>query len=267
MTGAAMLAARASLRTGLGISVLATTPSALAVAPPEEIIYFPLPETADGSVALSAMQKFDDQLERASAYLIGPGMTEHPDTMAFMQTFIEKIDKPAIIDADALNAIAKKPGLKIGNASEVVITPHPKEMSRLLGVPMSEVQANRIATAERARDKFGCNIVLKGAHTVVATVDGTTWIIPCGNPGMATAGSGDVLSGIIGGLLAQGMPAQHAAVAGTYLHAAAGDLAAHTHGEDGMVASSITEALPTVLSEIRLGEFTGTELEEMILGM
>lgn len=267
MTGAAMLAARASMRTGLGISVLATTASALSTAPPEEIIYFPLPETESGSIASSAIGEFANQLERATAYLIGPGMTEHDDTVKFVHEFVGMIDKPAVIDADALNAISRNPELKIGNASECVLTPHPKELSRLLGISTAEVQADRIAAAEKARDKFGCSVVLKGAHSVVATIDGTTWIIPCGNPGMATAGTGDVLAGIIGGLLAQGVPAQHAAIAGTYLHATAGDLAAFTHGEDGMVASSIIEALPMVLADIRSGEYTGSDLEEMILDM
>ena len=267
MAGAGMLASRASLRTGVGVTVFASTKSALSVAPPEEIVYQELPETETGSISSAAMEQIKSDRDRASAYVIGPGLTTHNETVKFVHQFVAVLEKPTVIDADALNAIADASAIKFANGSEIVMTPHPKEMSRLLGITVAEVQADRIAAAEKGRDKYGCTVVLKGAHTVVATVDGTTWIIPCGNPGMATAGAGDVLSGIIGALLAQGVPAQHAAVAGTYLHAAAGDLASATHGEDGMVASNIIEALPEVLAQIRSGEYTGTDLEEMLLSM
>jgi hydroxyethylthiazole kinase-like uncharacterized protein yjeF len=267
MTGAAMMAARSALRTGVGISVLATPKSVIQSLPPEEIIYRSLSETEFGTIAPTALTELETEFEQASAILLGPGLTTNVETIRFVHDFVRSIKKPSIIDADALNAIAQDKQASFGNPSEMVFTPHPKELSRLLGVSVAEIQSDRIGAAERARDRFKCNIVLKGARTVVATVDGGTWIIPCGNPGMATAGSGDVLSGIIGSLLAQGVHAGHAAVAGAYLHAASGDYAADSYGEDGMVASNIMEALPMVLADIRSDEFTGTELEQMVLSL
>lgn len=267
MTGAAMMAARSALRTGVGISVLATAKSVVPSLPPEEIIYRALPETEFGTIAPAALTQLETEFEQATAVLLGPGLSTNVETIKFVHDFVRSLKKPSIIDADALNAIAQDKQASFGLAAEMVFTPHPKELSRLLGSSVGDIQADRIGAAEKARDRFGCNIVLKGARTVVATVDGGTWIIPCGNPGMATAGAGDVLSGIIGSLLAEGVHAPHAAVAGAYLHAAAGDLAAYSHGEDGMVASNIMEALPVVLADIRADEFTGTEIEQMVLSL
>jgi len=226
-----------------------------------------LPETEFGTIAPPALGELDTEFEQATAILLGPGLSTNVETIRFVHEFVRTLKKPSIIDADALNAIAQDKQATFGNPSEMVFTPHPKELSRLLGISVSDIQSDRIAAAEKARDRFGCNIVLKGARTVVATVDGATWIIPCGNPGMATAGAGDVLSGIIGSLLAQGVHAPHAAVAGAYIHAAAGDYAADSYGEDGMVASNIMEALPMVLADIRSDEFTGTDLEQMVLSL
>jgi ADP-dependent NAD(P)H-hydrate dehydratase / NAD(P)H-hydrate epimerase len=267
MTGAAMMAARSSLRTGVGISVLATPKSVIPSLPPEEIIYRSLPETAFGTIAPAALSELETEFEQASALLLGPGLSTNVETIKFVHDFVKQLKKPAIIDADALNALAQDKSLSFGSPADMVFTPHPKELSRLLGISVGDIQSDRLGVAERARDKFGCTIVLKGARTVVATVDGASYIIPCGNPGMATAGSGDVLSGIIGALLAEGLSASHAAVAGAYIHAAAGDLAAFSHGEDGMVASNIMDAIPVVLADLRSDEFTGTELEQMVLSL
>lgn len=269
MTGAAMLACRSALRSGVGISVLATPASLLTRLPAEEVIYRPLAETEFATISGAALVELETEMEQSSAVLIGPGLSSNVDTIKFVHEFMRKVRLPLIVDADALNAIAqnKNASNEFQNAEEMIFTPHPKELSRLMAQPVGEIQADRIAAAERARDKFGCNIVLKGAHTVVATVHDGTFIIPCGNSGMATAGAGDVLSGVIGSFLAQGMKAGQAAVAGAYIHAAAGDLAADSHGEDGLVASNIMEALPVVLSDMRAGEFMGSELEQMVLSL
>lgn len=267
MTGAAILAARSALRSGAGLAVLATAKSIVHNLPAEEIIYRALPDTEFGTIASSAIQDLETELEISNAILVGPGLSSNIETIKFVQEFLRVVRKPCIVDADGLNAIAQSKQFSLGAPSTAVFTPHPKELSRLLEIPVAEIQMDRIAAAEKARDKFGCNIVLKGAHSVVATVDSGTHIIPSGNPGMATAGSGDVLSGIIGSFLAQGMSAADAAIAGAYIHGAAGDLAAYTHGEDGMVASDIMDAVPMVLADLREDEFSGTDLEEMVLSI
>jgi NAD(P)H-hydrate epimerase len=267
MTGAAMLSARTSLRAGTGITVLATAKSVIGSLPAEEIIYRPVDATEFGTISPAALSDLEHESELSTALLIGPGLSSNVETIRFVQDFLRNVKQPCIVDADALNAIAQDKQFSLTAGEEVVFTPHPKELSRLLGIGVGEIQADRMTAAEKARDKFSCNIVLKGAHTVVATVTGDSYIIPCGNSGMATAGSGDVLSGIIGAFLAQGMPAHNAAVAGAYVHAAAGDLAAFTYGEDGMVASNIMESVPMVLADLRAHEFTGTELEQMVLSL
>lgn len=267
MTGAAMLCARAALRSGVGIAVLATAKSAIPSLPPEEIIYRPLADTEFGTMSTAAIAELETELEQSSAVAIGPGLSSNVETIKFVHEFLPRIKKPCIVDADGLNAMSQSKSTTLGAPDQTILTPHPKELSRLLGISVSEIQSDRISAAERGRDKFGCNVVLKGAHTVVATASGATYIIPAGNPGMATAGAGDVLSGIIGAFLAQGIAPQHAAVAGAYVHAAAGDIAAFSHGEDGMVASNIMEAVPLVLADLRSYEFTGTDLEQMVLSI
>ncbi|MFC1654919.1 NAD(P)H-hydrate dehydratase, partial [Myxococcota bacterium] len=129
-----------------------------------------------------------------------------------------------------------------------ILTPHPGEMARLLGSTVAEVQKDRLATARRAANKYGCVVVLKGAGTVVADRDGSAYVVPTGNPGMASGGTGDVLTGIIGSLLSQGKDACEAACVGAYVHGQAGDLAMETKGEHGLAAGDMIEALPSVLA-------------------
>jgi NAD(P)H-hydrate epimerase len=261
MPGAAMLAARSALRTGVGLSVLATTKSLIPHLPAEEVIYRDLPETDSGTISKQALEALSKELQSASALAIGPGLTANAETIQFVQQLVKSLSKPAIVDADGLNALAEDKDFVLSNPEDVVFTPHPKELSRLLGMSTAEIQADRLGAAAKAVSKFGCNIVLKGAHTVVATPAGGSFIIPTGNAGMATAGSGDVLTGIIGALLAQGIPAAHAAVAGAYIHGAAGDTASLHVGEDGMIASDIAEAIPEVIADLRSHAYVGSDLE------
>ncbi len=267
MSGAAMLSSRTALRTGSGIAVLATAKSVIDHLPPEEIIYRRLSETEFGTINHAAISELETEIDQCQAILIGPGLSSNVQTIKTVQELLSAVKKPCIVDADALNALAQSKQFVLGSPKTTVFTPHPKELSRLLGICVEEIQQDRTKAAEGASKKFGCNIVLKGAHTVVATVEHGTYIIPGGNSGMATAGAGDVLSGVIGSFLAQGMDAGFAAIAGAYIHAAAGDLAAFSHGEDGMVASNIMEAVPVVLADLRADEFAGTELEQMILSI
>src|SRR5262249_37838596 len=150
-------------------------------------------------------------------------------------------------------------------AARFVLTPHPRELSRLMGVSTQEIQSNRIDAARKAAAKFGCVVILKGARSVVASQEDEIFINSTGNAGMATAGSGDVLSGVVGGLLAQGLGPLSAAVAGAYIHGAAGDLAAEDLGEDGTIAGDILTFVPSVLAKLRAGAFR-SRLETQLFG-
>jgi NAD(P)H-hydrate epimerase len=265
MVGAAVLAAKTALRTGVGLSILATPRSLVAHLPPQELICHPLPETDAGSIGQDAVPLVESAMEKADAVVLGPGISQDKLTVRFVHDIVKKITKPCIIDADALNAIAQKPECWPAEAGHFVLTPHPKELSRLMGMSTEEIQSNRIAAAQKASAKFGCVVVLKGARSIVASPEDEVFINSTGNAGMATAGAGDVLSGVIGGLLAQGLGPLSAAVAGTYIHGAAGDLAAEELGEDGTIAGDIMTFVPSVLTKLRNGEFR-SRLETQLFG-
>jgi NAD(P)H-hydrate epimerase len=155
-----------------------------------------------------------------------------------------------VVDADALNALAGSPDALRKARAPRVVTPHPGEMARLLGTSADEVQRDRVGTAQRFAKAHGAVVVLKGAGTVIATPEGTAFINTTGNPGMATGGTGDVLTGVIGGLLAQGCGPTEAACLGVHLHGLAGDLAAKEKGEAGLIAGDVIEKLPEAIQQI-----------------
>ena len=266
MTGSCMLSSRSVLRSGAGYVVLATARSVVEHLPAEEIVYLPLSDTKYGALDTNALNELEEELRQADAVLLGPGLGGKDTTVKLVEALLSRIDRPCIVDADGLNAIAQLNLLKLKKAENFVFTPHPKELERLTGMPVAKIQADRIGAAQSAVDRFGCTIVLKGAHTVVSTPNDGTYIIPTGNSGMATPGSGDVLSGIIAALLAGGLRPPQAAVAGAYIHGAAGDLAADKLGEDGMVAHDIMDAVPLVIAEIKDGDFEGRQIEYEVLG-
>lgn len=267
MTGAALMASKSSLRSGAGLVILATPRALLPNLPGEEIIYRGLSQTEVGSISLEALSDLEAEMERAEVMVIGPGLSSNMETIQFVHELIKKVRVPCVIDADGLNALSQNPKILAETEGGFVFTPHPKELSRLMGKTVKEVQADRIRAAQDAAKRFGATIVLKGAHSVVATPDDDVFIVPTGNSGMATAGSGDVLSGIIAGLLAQGMNRTWAAVAGTYIHGAAGDLAASDLGEDGMLAGDILNYVPIAIKSIRDGSFPGSKLEQSLSGL
>lgn len=264
MTGAALMSARSCLKSGAGLAVLSSPKTVVPAFPPEEIIYRALPETAQGTISADAVKELESEMERAQVMVIGPGLSDNEETVGFVHELVKKVRVPCVIDADGLNALSKNTKVLSDTEGGFVFTPHPKELSRLMGKPVKEIQADRIRSAQEAAKRFGATIVLKGANTVVATPDDDVFIIPTGNSGMATAGSGDVLSGIIAGLLAQGMNRTWAAVAGAYIHGAAGDFAAAELGEDGMVASDILSFVPITIKMLREGAFPGSILERTI---
>lgn len=266
MSGASVLAARTVLRSGAGMSVLATPKSLVKNLPAEEIIYCALSETESGTISGSALKDLETELEAAQVCIIGPGLSDDAETSDFVQELIKKVRIPAVIDADGLNALSQNPKVLADTEGGFIFTPHPKELSRLMGRTTREIQSDRIRSAQEAAKRFGAIIVLKGAHTVVATPDDDVFIITTGNSGMATAGAGDVLSGVIAGLLAQGMSSKWAAIAGAYIHGAAGDMAAAELGEDGMIASDITGYIPVVLKLLREGQYPGSAIEQNMYG-
>ncbi|MGB9613633.1 MAG: NAD(P)H-hydrate dehydratase, partial [Candidatus Margulisiibacteriota bacterium] len=233
MSGAAYLTARAALRSGAGLVYLAVPQSIQKLVAPKtrEVITLGLPETKEGTIALKALSL----VEKISAdcVAIGPGLTTHEETKEFVRKLILQIrSKWLIVDADGLNSIADNQTILKKAKSPVVITPHPGEMSRLFGQPIKKIQKNRINFAKLAAKKWKVKVVLKGAYTVVSNGK-DTWINSSGNPGMASAGVGDVLTGMLAGLLPQGVDLPTI----VYLHGLAGDLASKEKGERGMIAS------------------------------
>lgn len=267
MTGASIMSAKSCLRSGAGLAVLATPRSLLRHLPPEEIIYRGLSETDSGSIALAALSDLESEMEQAEVMVIGPGLSSNLETIKFVHELIRKVRVPCVVDADGLNALSQNTKVMNDTEGGFIFTPHPKELSRLMGKSVRDIQADRIRSAQEAAKRFGVTVVLKGAHSVVATPDDDVYIVPTGNSGMATAGSGDVLSGVIAGLLGQGMNRTWAAVAGTYIHGAAGDLAAGELGEDGMIAGDIMNMVPSAMKMLREGSFPGSKLEQVLSGM
>jgi NAD(P)H-hydrate epimerase len=189
----------------------------------------------------------ESALEFAStknAVVLGPGLSLHPETQAFVLKFVRHCAVPLLVDADGLNALSVKPSTLQERKTPCVITPHPGEMGRLLKLKTETVQGNREGVAIEAARRFGCTAVLKGHRTVVADVTGEVFVNPTGNNGLAKGGTGDVLSGIIGALVAQGLGAFPAALLGVYAHGLSADIAARGKTPRGMTASDVVECLP-----------------------
>jgi NAD(P)H-hydrate epimerase len=186
--------------------------------------------------------------ERGGALVVGPGIGRSDGALEFARALVRRSVVPVLLDADGLNAHAERLGDLRAAGAPVVMTPHEGELGRLLGCPSDEVKAHRLACARRASADSGAIVVLKGDDTIVARPDGFVAVSPGGSPALATAGTGDVLSGVIGALLAKQMDPFAAACAGVRLHALAGGLAAERrHGPDGVVASDVIALLPVAL--------------------
>lgn len=259
MSGAGVLAATSALKVGAGLSYLATPKSLINAVPAEELVQKALPETETQSISAAALKEVTEMAGKTSSVVLGPGLSQAPDTIKFVHDLLDLIHKPCVLDADALNALAEKPEAMPADARHIVITPHPLELSRLTGIPVNELLADRVKAALDAAKRFNCVVVFKGAHSLIANADGDVYINPTGNSGMATAGSGDVLSGIIGGLMAQGLSAFDAACAGVYIHGKAGDIAAASLGAAGIVAGDIRASIPLALMSIAAGDISTLE--------
>jgi NAD(P)H-hydrate epimerase len=245
-SGAAALAGLSALRSGVGLCTIATPADALSDvqghAP--ELMGVALPAAA--VLGPSHLDVLLAAAEGKDALVIGPGIPRGPETHLLLEALLGRLDVPVLVDADGLNAIAGHADLLSRSRAPVVLTPHPGEMARLVGKTVPEVQANRIASATDFARTRRTVMVLKGARTVVADPRGQVRVNPTGNPGMATGGTGDVLSGMVGAFLAQGLAPFDAASVGVLAHGLAGDAAARRWGRLGLIASDLTAALGEV---------------------
>lgn len=246
MAGAAIMAGKAALRCGIGLLKIAVPKSIYPVCTTNilESVYYPLEETSNGVISSKNTDFLLEMCEKSSAIVIGCGLSVCDDTKNLVQSVITNCEKPLVIDADALNCICNKPEILKNLKAPAIITPHPGEMARLLHSTPKTVNLNRENTAIDFAKKFGVVTVLKGAGTIIASPDGEVYINHTGNSGMATGGSGDVLSGIIGSLLAQGASPINAAAAGVFLHGTIGDLAAEKLGKISMLPTDMIDMIP-----------------------
>lgn len=245
-TGAAALAAKAALRSGAGLVTVATRPECLQpiMAHAPEIMGVEL--VAEGPLGLSDFNSILEAADGKQAVVIGPGIERGDETVRLLGSLLEELTIPCVLDADALNAISTNVALLDKAKGEILLTPHPGEMARLIGKTTGEVNADRIGVARGFATQHSVVLMLKGARTVISRHDGAVFINPTGNAGMATGGSGDVLAGLAGALLAQGLSTEDAAVVGAWAHGAAGDLAAAKRGQLGLIASDLTDHLGDV---------------------
>jgi NAD(P)H-hydrate epimerase len=251
-TGAAVLAGRAALRTGVGLCTIAVPASQqpIVAAQVPEYMTEAMPETPARSLSLAARDRLAELARGMDAVALGPGLSLDPETQELARLLVRDLDRPMVVDADALTALAGHPDLLRHAAGPRALTPHPGEMARVRATGIDAVQADRIEVARRFAREHGVALALKGAGTVIAGPDGHVAINPTGNPGMAKGGSGDVLTGVVGALLAREVDVVSALRAGCYLHGLAGDVAARDRGEHAMIASDLIESLPRALHEL-----------------
>jgi hydroxyethylthiazole kinase-like uncharacterized protein yjeF len=251
-TGAATLAATAALRGGTGLVTLGIPEGLNAIMEVKltEAMTVPLAQTGEGSLALRAREEIEGLFPGKSALAIGPGLSTHPETVALVRHLVAHCPLPMVIDADGLNALAGALGVLDGRKAETLLTPHPGEMGRLVGLSSAEVQGDRLGVATRFSRDHGCWLVLKGARSLVSGPDGRVYVNPTGNPALASGGSGDVLTGLIGGFLARGWPMERAGLAGCYLHGLAADRLARRMGSFGVLAGELPDVVPLLMEAL-----------------
>ena len=248
VTGAAKLVASGAGRAGAGYVFVAAPVSALPVIQSglTETVFVPLPETSEGTVATAALGLVLEHLDGAHALAIGPGLTQHPETARFIRELVRVSPVPSVVDADALNAFAGAPEALADRKSDAVLTPHVGEFARLSHHPAADVLGDRLAMTRELARRVRAPVLLKGSRTVIAAPDGRVLINPTGSPTLATAGTGDVLTGAIAGLLARGASTLEASAAGAYLHGVAGMLAGRDNG-DSTLAGDLPGLLPRAI--------------------
>ena len=252
-TGAAAMTSEAALRVGAGLVTLGIPRSLNAIMEMKltEVMTHPLSETESLTLASGAWDEIIELLNSADVVALGPGLSRVPETVSLVQSLCRQIRIPKVIDADGLNALAENRGIMKELGPQTILTPHPGEMARLIGCSIYDVQSDRINIARDFAKENSVILVLKGAPTVTADPQGLVYLNTTGNPGLASGGTGDVLTGAIAGFLAQGADATDAAVLGVYVHGLAGDLAAMVQGEAGLLAQDVLHHLPRAIQRLR----------------
>jgi len=245
--GSAAMAGMAALRAGAGLSTVATAKSVLATVAGfhPELMTEALAETEEGSIAATAANRLDELVEKKTVVAIGPGISRHAQTAEQVRRLVAKCEVPLVLDADGLNAFEGRTQELNGAGRSLVITPHPGEMARLVGCTIAEVQADRLGVPRKFAQEHQLIVVLKGHRTLVVRPDGEAWVCTTGNPGMSTGGTGDILTGMVAGLVAQHpQDVLSAVLAAVHLHGLAGDVMRETVGEHSMVATDLLRGLP-----------------------
>jgi len=254
MLGAAALTSLAAMRCGAGLVTVGIPESLNSVIQKKisnVVMTLPLDETKEQSLSLKAYSLIQKIFERFDAIAIGPGLSTHKSTIGLIQKIIQHSPKPLICDADALTAIALMPSILKRTPVEKILTPHPGEMSRLTGQKKRYIENHRSQCAQQFSQKYKCVLLLKGHHTIVSPVKGRVYINKTGNAGMATAGSGDVLTGMVASFLGQGLKGFEAARWGAYLHGKAGDLASRSKTKVSMTSEDIIEQIPKAIQSCK----------------
>lgn len=251
-TGAPAMSANGAVRSGAGLVTLGVAADLNGTVEPLilESMSLPLPHTKPGILGISALDQILEHTLDKRCVAIGPGLGTHPSTVQLVLQLLKDLTVPLVIDADGLNCMAERPTPFKNTHAPIVITPHPGEMSRLMGIETQTIQTDRVGHARRYACDNGIWVVLKGAATVIADPQGQVWINPTGNPGMASGGMGDVLTGIIAGLIAQQLTPTNAACAGVYLHGLAANHVAQTVSPWGYGAGDLIPAIPVALGQL-----------------
>ncbi|MBE7011185.1 MAG: NAD(P)H-hydrate dehydratase [Ruminococcaceae bacterium] len=250
MTGAVCLAAMGAMRTGAGLVTVGTADC------DRGIVATKLTEamtigfsSVNGCIGYTDREKIKAIADKSGVLVLGPGIGRERETKELVLWLVKNTETKIVLDADGLNAVSSNIDILKGRKGEIILTPHEGEMSLLCGKTIEEIKENREKTAVDFAKKYGITLVLKGKNTVVTNGE-EVFVNPSGNPGMATGGSGDVLAGVVGSLLGQGLTAYDGAVLGAYIHGRAGDLAKADKGEMGLIASDIVDNLPYAIKEL-----------------
>ena len=251
-TGAAYLASQAAMLSGSGLVTLAAGKSLYPIMATKltEVMVRPFFETKDCSLSLLAERELLNFSEKCDCVALGCGISQNKETQSLVRNLVTKIGKPIVLDADGLNAIAAHPDILKKALAPMVLTPHPGEMARLIGKDTLEVQASRKDIALNFARQYNIVLALKGNQTIVARPDGDYYINETGNAGMATGGTGDVLTGMIASFIGQGVEPFDAAILGTYFHGLAGDIAAKEKGTLSLIATDLLDKLPDALKKL-----------------
>jgi ADP-dependent NAD(P)H-hydrate dehydratase / NAD(P)H-hydrate epimerase len=254
--GAAAMAGMAALRAGAGLSTVGTPKSVLATVAGfhPEVMTEALEETEDGSISMRALEngRLQRLIEGKTVLAVGPGISRNQETAEFVRTVVKSNKTPMVLDADGLNAFEGRAAELSGKGRSLVITPHPGEMARLAGSAIAAVQRDRLNVARTFAGDHEVIVVLKGHRTLIAHPDGTVWVNTTGNPGMATGGTGDILTGMTAGFIAQNPKRVfEAIIAAVHLHGLAGDVARESMGEQSLVATDLLQALPEAFRRVR----------------